>query len=271
MTPRPGAPGRYTADLPDRWNYWLPSGGALMSAALRAARAELAAPEMRPLSATATFCAPLGEGPLEIEVEVLRRGSAASQLRAHMWAAGERAPGLELTATFGREREGFDVRDVEPPPAKQPGELPPHHHRRWVPPFAYNFEYRRAFGDEWWREDASAGGPARSGYWYRYRVPQRRPSGVLDPFALPPIADTMPGALFQKIGPEARRTIAPSLDLTIHFLEDTRREWVLTYAHARRARAGYATADIELWDDEGRLLAYATQMMILRTRRARRA
>jgi acyl-CoA thioesterase len=50
----------------------------------------------------------------------------------------------------------------------------------------------------------------------------------------------------------------------MHFLEDSRAEWLLTAVHARRARAGYATADVEIWDDTGRLLAYATQMMLLR-------
>ena len=35
--------------------------------------------------------------------------------------------------------------------------------------------------------------------------------------------------------------------------------------HCRRARAGYATASAEIWDDRRRLLAFATQTMILRS------
>ena len=52
----------------------------------------------------------------------------------------------------------------------------------------------------------------------------------------------------------------------MHFLEDTRAEWILTWVHMRRARAGYATADCEIWDDGGRLIAFATQTMMLRRR-----
>ena len=41
-------------------------------------------------------------------------------------------------------------------------------------------------------------------------------------------------------------------------------EWILTAVHAPRARAGYATASAEIWDDRGRLIATATQTMLLR-------
>ena len=33
-----------------------------------------------------------------------------------------------------------------------------------------------------------------------------------------------------------------------------------------RARGGYASADCEIWDDQGQLVAFATQTMILRRR-----
>jgi hypothetical protein len=59
------------------------------------------------------------------------------------------------------------------------------------------------------------------GRWFRYLVPQATADGRLDPLALPPIADTIPPALFQKLGPDGPPFHAPSLDLTVHFLEDT--------------------------------------------------
>jgi acyl-CoA thioesterase len=100
--------------------------------------------------------------------------------------------------------------------------------------------------------------------WFRYRIPQRLPDGRLDPFAIPPIADTMPPAVIQKLGPNRTPLFAPSLDLTLHFLEDTTSQWLLTDVHARRARAGYASAQSEIWDQNGRLVAVAMQMMMLR-------
>ena len=56
----------------------------------------------------------------------------------------------------------------------------------------------------------------------------------------------------------------PSLDLTVHFLEDTSCEWLLCAAYSRQARRGVATAELEIWSDEGRLIAFATQMMFMR-------
>ena len=53
---------------------------------------------------------------------------------------------------------------------------------------------------------------------------------------------------------------APSLDLTVHFLEDTS-GWLLVNA-TRRACAGYAPGGAEIWDDRRRLLAFATQTMM---------
>ena len=58
--------------------------------------------------------------------------------------------------------------------------------------------------------------------------------------------------------------MAPSLDLTIHFFERTEKEWFLISGLCRRAVAGVASAEVELFDEDGRLLAYATQMMMLK-------
>ncbi|PCC75536.1 Acyl-CoA thioesterase [Nannocystis exedens] len=265
----PEGPARYVLDLPPHWNYFMPSGGALMTAALRAIAAEIDDPTQKPLSATAIFCVPVGHGPLVIDVVVLRRGQLATQVRAALSAAGGPSPGLEVVATFGRERPGPELGLVRAPVLPGPHELPPIDARGeggGSPPFFRNYDCRRALGQPWWRGDRWAPGLDRAAYWYRHLVPQTLPDGQLDPLALPPLIDTMPPAMFQLGGPALAGTIAPSLDLTVHWLEDTRREWLLTHAHCRRARAGYATADIEIWDDEGRLVAWGNQRMLLRRR-----
>ena len=76
------APGWYTAELSDAWDFRTPSGGVLMTVAMRAMQAELADPGFRPVSANTHFCSPVPAGPLEIRVEVLRHGGAAAQVRA---------------------------------------------------------------------------------------------------------------------------------------------------------------------------------------------
>jgi acyl-CoA thioesterase len=262
------APGWYTADLPPDWNFRTPSGGVLMTVAMRAMAEELADPDLRPLSANTHFCSPVPAGPLEIRVEVLRHGNAAAQIRAQLSSTIMPGPGLEVSATFGRAREGIDLIDVTPPDLPSPDEAQDILGNTEVdenarPRFFLNFDSRLAQGHPWWT-DGWEPGAARLARWFRYKVPQRRADGKLDPLAIPPIADTMPPALTQKIGPNHAPFHAPSLDLTLHFLEDTSSQWILTNVHAVRARAGFASADIEIWDDGGRLLATGTQMMILR-------
>ena len=74
----------------------------------------------------------------------------------------------------------------------------------------------------------------------------------------------MPAAVFEALGSEHPRLFAPSLDLTIHYLADTSREWILCQARGVWAEDGYASAEIELWDQDRTLLAYGTQTMMLR-------
>ena len=86
--------------------------------------------------------------------------------------------------------------------------------------------------------------------------------------ALIVFADTMPGAVAEKVGrAERSRWFGPSVDLTFHLLGDCRSEWVLAHNRARHAGDGYASIDMALWDcgpqgtDPPRLVAYATQVM----------
>ncbi len=261
------APGWYTADLPRAWDFRTPSGGVLMTVAMRAMEAELDDPALRPISANTHFCSPVPAGPLEVRVEVLRHGNVAAQVRAALSSTTRPGPGLEVSATFGRDRAGIDVVDAAPPPVTPHAASMPivPGARQFRPPFLDNFECRLGFGAPWWTDEWTPG-PARIGRWFRYRVPPRLADGRVDPLAIPPIADTMPPAIHQTLGPGGPAFHAPSLDLTIHFLEDTAADWLLTWVHVRRARGGYATADCEIWDDAGRLVAFATQTMMLRRR-----
>jgi len=271
--PAPAGPGRYRLDVPDRWSFVLPSGGVLMTAALRAAERELADPGLRLGSATATFCAPVRPGPVELAVHVLRRGGATAQVRVGARPAGPPAAaddaadaaGYEVVATFTRDRAGPDLVGARMPDVPGPDASPPvvDDHPRNPHPKARFFaqvDCRMARGARVWLPGWDAG-PARQARWFRYLVPQRDAAGRLDRLALPPLADTLPGALTQALGPGAYRFYAPSADLTLHVVDDTEREWILVSAFARRARAGWAIAEAELWDDAGRLVAFATQLM----------
>lgn len=257
---QPRGDGRYAVTLPSSWSFVLPSGGVLATASLRAAAAELAEPALRLVSATTIFCTPLAAGPIELEVRVLRRGGSAAQVRIAARGPGVDDVGLETVATFARDRVGPELRGRRPPAVPPPDQCAPFVESR--APFFVNLETRLAAGSPL-RGPGQVAGPARYARWFRYRVPQRI-DGLLDRLCLPPIADTMPAAMAQALGPGDYRFYAPSLDLTVSIIEDTARDWVLVACDVPRAHAGWAVGRAELWDDEGRLLAIASQGMYVK-------
>jgi acyl-CoA thioesterase len=213
---------------------------------------------------------------MEIRVEVIRRGNAATQVRAALSSTERPGPGLEVSATFARERQGPDAYGIGMPDVPKPEDcedagmraIRSDGQRGWLRPFYANFEVKLALGAPVWRAEWEAG-EARMAFWYRYRVAQRV-HGVLDPLAIPPIADTMPSSLARRLGPHHPRYYAPSLDLTVHFLDPSRADWYLVDVRCQRARNGYATADAEIWDLDGKLIAHASQTMMLRERGKKR-
>jgi acyl-CoA thioesterase len=268
----PDVAGRYHLTLPDHWDYLLPSGGMVMTAALRAAEAHVADRELRLASATTIFASPIHPGRCIADVHMIRRGGNTAQVRVILRHIQEKngEPGLELLATFTRDRKGPDViGSAFPPHAKSLADAVsiadgasnnPHTRFR----FYQQVECKLADGEPFWQPSFAAG-PARYARWFRYQTPQRDPEGRLDRLAIPPLIDTMPTALHRAIGPGPYRFYAPSLDLTVFSVDDSTREWLLVSVTLRRARAGIAVADAEVWDDEGRLIAYGAQSMYLHT------
>jgi acyl-CoA thioesterase len=259
------APGWYTADLCDDWNFLTPSGGVLMSVALRAMQAELDNAELRPLSANTLFMSPVPAGPMEIRVEVLRRGGAAAQLRAGLSSTTLPGPGLEVSATFARELPSAPAfTDAAFPDVPAPEDV---QDERPVerPVFFDNLEVAQVEGPPVFSDEGWEPSDAQITRWYRYRVPQRDAVGRFDRFALPPIIDNMPPAAFARMGSEGPPLHAPSLDLTVHFLDDTDDDWLLLRHRAKKAQSGFATADAEVWSRGGKLIAVGTQMMIFRS------
>jgi acyl-CoA thioesterase len=175
--------------------------------------------------------------------------------------------GLEMLVTFLRDRKGPDVKGIAFPDVRAldasiavEDDRTNNPHTRFR--FYHQLECRIASGDKFWTPDLVPG-PARYARWLRYKTPQRDAQGRFDRLALPPLIDTMPTALHRAIGPGAYRFYAPSLDLTTYFVDDTKREWLLIDVTVRRALMGWAIADVNVWDDERRFIAYGSQAMYL--------
>ncbi|MEY2477387.1 MAG: hypothetical protein QOG87_2702 [Actinomycetota bacterium] len=272
---RAAGDGRYVADLDERWNLRpLPQGGIVTAAAVRAMETELAHDEQRPRTLHTTFAAQVAHGPLEIDVEILRAGRSMSQVRAEVRNPGA-ARGHLTTCIFGASRAGFDFTDLRPPPdiplpddCPSYRDPPPEGAEQFSPmPFWDELvEGRPIMGHAPW--EAYVPDRAERAMWYRFDDPPMLDDGRLDPLALIVVADTMPGAVGEKLGPQDRMWFAPSVDLTVHLLADCRSSLILGHNRARYAGDGYASADMALWDcgDDGRseprLVAYATQLFL---------
>jgi acyl-CoA thioesterase len=267
--------GRYRAHLSDTWNCPLvPHGGIVTATATRAMAAELGDDTQRLRTVHAVFAGQVREGDVEIEVSVLRRGRSMSQCSALLRNPGE-AAGLNALAVFGTQRDGFGFTDVElPDGVNPPNECPSfrdpppddvlEHPQRLFFNFWEHVEGRAVIGHAPW-DDYEPDTSLRAA-WQRFDDPPRGDDGAWDPLAVVALCDTMPGSVSEKLGPSARdrNWLPPSVDLTVHVLDDAHCEWLLGVNRARHAGDGYASVDLEMWDVEGaspRLVAYATQLM----------
>ena len=79
----PTGPGRFDADVDAAWTIdGKPNGGYLLALLGRAAGQ--AGPHPHPIAAGATYLQPPEPGPVQLEIDVLRAGRTASQLRARL-------------------------------------------------------------------------------------------------------------------------------------------------------------------------------------------
>ena len=274
-TVRAVAPGRYEGEIDEAWNLRpMPQGGVVTALAARAMSDTLDDPGQVLRTLHTAYVAPVAHGPVAVEVELLRRGRSMSHLRAEVVNQGN-AHGHVTTAVFGAERSGFSFTDLTPPAGPPPpDECPSFRDPR--PPDAAAFQSMR-FWEEILDGRTAMGHPPWEDYvpdraermlWYRFDDLPRRDDGTLDQLALLVMADTMPGAVGERLGRQDRMWFAPSVDLTVHVLDEWRSPWLLGHNRARFAGGGYASVDMALWDlgethrDPPRLVAYATQLCL---------
>ncbi len=259
------ATGRYRSFLDESWNLRpLPQGGVIAAIALRAMNDELDAPTQSMRTIYTLFVGQVADGELEIDVEVLRRGRSMSHVRSHVRNAGAQN-GHITTAVFGALREGFEFTERRPPVVPPPDQCPSF--RDPPPPDVPTFEANPFWSTRVEGRPASGVAPwevvsnrtAEQAIWYRFdETPWIDNGRRLDPFAVVLLADTMPGAIGQRLGLTDRPWFGPSVDLTVHMCGDCRSPWVLGHNTARWAGDGYASVDMTLWDGDT-LVAYATQ------------
>jgi acyl-CoA thioesterase len=245
-------PGRWTADVTDRWDIAVPDGGYVLCVALAAVRAEVRQPH--PLTVTAHYLAPADHGAAEIEVHVLKEGRSLSTASATLAQGGRTR--LALLATYGdlRSQSGPTIvgatAPVLPPPEAcgfADGRPAPVAADR--PAIADRVDFRPTPASA--RALVERGSAPRIEGWIRL-ADGRDP----DVDCLPLLVDASPPAVFAAIP----TGWVPTLELTVHVRAVPAPGWLRAVIATRVLVDGLLEEECELWDADDHLVAMSRQL-----------
>ena len=230
-------------DIPASWMQGRTAYGGLSSAlALHAAQS--ASGDLPPLrSAQIAFIGPLA-GRVTLRAETLRRGRNAAFVQADV--IGEAELGLRATFVFMAPLASAAMHDEA---ARAPRTPPPPGADLYVGPpefFTGNFEFL---------DDKSPLAPAEWLRWARLRERE----GVDPLVELLAIGDALPPAAFRLFD---KPVPLSSLNWTLNLIDPapcTRDGWWLLHARADRARDGYSSQRMTIWNADGAPVAEAMQ------------
>lgn len=233
----------FTTGIPSNWLQGRTAYGGL-STALALAAAKQIEPDLPPLlSAQVAFVGPLA-GPVTVTATKLRRGRNAAFIQADI--ASEAGLGLRTTFVFMAQLQSAIDHDATPPIAHAP---PPADAQLYTGPaefFTGNFNFL---------DIKDGAGPTA---WLRWgRLIDRE---GLDPeIELMAIGDALPPAafkLFQKMTPLSSLTWIVNL---VQPRPVTRDGWWLLAADTDRARDGYSSQSMRMWNADGARVAEGMQ------------
>lgn len=263
--------GRYRATLSADWEIWGPMGGYVAAVAARAAGAEAAHP--RPVSFFCHFLGVARFAPVDLVVDVVRRGRTAETLRVSITQEGR--PILDATVAVAADNEGLEHAFATPPDVPAPEDLPTPEQLaatldedRPSFPFWDNFDVRHID----WRRDWPPPGPEDPvvRQWQRF-VPR---STFDDPWVdvgrylllcdLPswPAAMRHHAWRWEDGQPD---WVAPSVDLYVALHQLVPDEpWLLMDGVAPIARDGLLACRSAVWTPDGRLVATGAGQCLFR-------
>lgn len=249
--------GRLRADIQEGWDIrGVPHGGYLL--ALVAAAAQTVSVQQDPLSVAATYLAPPEFGPADLAVEVVRAGRRQSTVAVALRQGDLERVRATLTlgtlsdddpitltddATMPTGPGPEDGLDMANRPGQEPLRLHEHVEVRLDPSTGFT--------------TGQPSGVARLDGWTRM-ADGREP----DPLALLLFSDGFPPSIFEAKGIEIGHV--PTVQLTTHLFARPRPGWIRAQFRTRVQGGSMVDEDGELWDAEGRLVATARQLALLR-------
>ncbi|MBV1775057.1 thioesterase family protein [Burkholderiaceae bacterium DAT-1] len=247
--------GRFTATTDASWAQGRALFGGLQAAlAMKAIRTHL--PDAPPVwSLQTTFIAPIAPGEVEITVDVLRTGRAASQVEVRLLSEGK--PACLVIALLGIERDSAVQVAAPRAPETKPVDAAPSlpFIPGIVPEFTRHYEYRWVDGSL-----PFSGGKQPSNQIYV----RPRDAGDVDELAIIAMADAIPpvGLSLMK-GPSPASSMTWALEFVQHPAAFPQDGWWLFDAEAISARDGYSSQTASIYAPDGTLVALSRQLVAL--------
>jgi acyl-CoA thioesterase len=246
----------WAADLQPRWNVGNnPNGGYLLAIAVRAMREEAGRPD--PVTVTAHYLSPPGDGPVVIRTHIVKPGRTFFTVTAEV-RQGERERVRVLGAfTDLAKRRGPTRISARPPDIPPPDQCVSLAHLvrqagRPIPEVMNRFDLRLPPDSPWGR--VSDGDPFEITGWIRFR------DGT-QPTTLSAVAfaDAFPPTLLGSIA----SGWVPTVELTVHVRGRPSAGWLLGTFRTRVLVDGLMEEDGELWDSDGQPVALSRQLAMV--------
>jgi acyl-CoA thioesterase len=252
------APGSYEAEVHPEWRIVRgANGGHLASILLRAMTVELDDLTQQARTLNVHFARVPKEAPVEIEVNVERKGRTTSNVTARMTQNSK--PILVGMSLFGAPQEGPAFEDLSMPEVPRPEDIDAVEDRGDFP-FGHRFDFRRALGPQ----PGDLSEAAEIGVWVRLREQQ-----VADPLVVTQYLDAFAPAVFSKLGQGGGGAGVPTVEMTYYFrstlpVADAKpSDWYLGVFRSTTAREGYMEEDGWLWKADGTLVGQSRQLALV--------
>ncbi|UUY09582.1 thioesterase family protein [Pseudomonas sp. J452] len=231
--------------IPQHWGQGRATFGGLLAACLfDKIQPQVAAG--RPVrSLMLSFVAPVAPGILDVQIEVLREGKAATQVQAT--AVQQDQVCAVMLASFGGDRSStVSVGALSAPAFKAPEAVSPFPFIAGLTPdFTQHFDYRYTVG----KMPFMGGQETRMGGWIRLRDPGEQATSVAELLCL---LDAWPPAVFSLL---KAPTSGSSLSWTVSFADTpddcAAGDWWQYLADIQHAANGYSHIDATVWNKHG--------------------
>ena len=243
---------------PDYWAFVGPFGGTTAATILRAL-IEHPQASGDPLALTVNYCAPIAEGPFDLDVRLVKANRSSQH-----WCV-ELAQGAQIatiaTAVFAERRASWSHQPATLPQATPFAQVQPYSKAvaPWVKQYDLRFVEDRPDVRSGTKTDNKTGlASAFTKLWIGDRAPRK-----IDALSLMAMSDAFFGRIFH-----VRQEMVPfgTVSLTTYFhadADDLAKEDIthlLAVADAKSFHKSYGDQNGELWSPSGRLLATTTQI-----------